>query len=572
MNDPVIIGDAVLYKGDCLEILPTLEAGSVDAVVTDSPYGLEFMGKKWDAPWEHGFSRHGFSDGAARRPGPQFSSSRNPVCRKCHKQKRGNKKCACQIPDFDDTERRLLNAMRLGAWHETWARECLRVLKPGGYLLAFGGSRTFHRLACAIEDAGWEIRDCVMWVYGSGFPKSLDVSKAIDKAMFTTRTLNPDFQAVRAWLRGKVKDKGLTYREIDAALGNENSHKASHYLDNSQPQLPTVEDWGIIKGLLQLDDADDLDRPPRLLVETFERKIVGYRTVRRGVAFSSDGPPELPITKPICEASARWQGWGTALKPAWEPIIVARKPLDGTVAANVQKHGTGGMNIDGCRVGTEPLSQHGRRDGENRAMSGRNYAEPAGRSWSGRWPANFVHDGSEEVVGLFPVAAGASGKASGPTRGKLGTQGRYGSATGENMGESAFYGDSGSAARFFYCAKASKEDRDEGLDGVGPGRDSDRVKDDGPGGANPRNRTNAPRRNHHPTVKPTALMRWLVRLVTPPGGVVLDPFMGSGSTGKACAKERFQFLGIELDADYFDIACRRIEDAMTGGPLLAEAE
>jgi site-specific DNA-methyltransferase (adenine-specific) len=266
----------------------------------------------------------------------------------------------------------------------------------------------------------------------------------------------------------------------------------------------------------------------------------------------------MDITAPTTEAAKQWQGWGTALKPAYEPIIVARKPLRGTVAGNVLEWGTGGINVDGCRIGTDVVSQHGRSDSTNRSMSGRNYAEGPGRSWTGRWPANFIHDGSEEVVGLFPETT--TGK---PTVGSQPT-------TGEVFGVYAQRstvggGDSGSAARFFYCAKASKRDRDEGLEGfalqAAGGMEGRR---DGSIGSVTMSR------NVHPTVKPTDLMRYLCRLVTPPGGVVLDPFMGSGSTGKAAILEGFRFIGIEREADYVKIARARIDAATP--PLLQAME
>ena len=297
-----------LHHGDCLEVLRSLPDCSVDSVVTDPPYGLSFMGKRWDY----------------------------------------------DVPSV-----------------EIWA-ECLRVLKPGGHLLAFAGTRTQHRMAVRIEDAGFEIRDMIAWVYGSGFPKSLDVSKAIDKN--------------NGHWRGKA--------------------------------------GGVVSG----NDA-----------------------------MSGGNYERTPKGEPITPEAKQWQGWGTALKPALEPITVARKPLIGTVAENVLQHGTGAINVDGGRVG-------------------------------GRWPANFIHDGSEEATDLL-----------------------------------------GASARFFYCAKASKADRGE---------------------------------NHHPTVKPTDLMRYLCRLVTPPSGIVLDPFMGSGSTGKAAMLEGFAFVGIEREAEYIDIAKARIQSAV----------
>ena len=371
-----------LFCGDALEVMPTLDACSVDAIVTDPPYGLSFMGKNWD---------------------------------------RG-------IPG------------------EAFWRETLRVSKPGAHLLAFGGTRTFHRLTCAIEDAGWEIRDCLMWVYGSGFPKSLDVSKAIDKA---------------AGVRREVVGK-----------------------DRSGPAV---------------------------------------------VAFARSAACEFDITAPATDAARQWQGWGTALKPAWEPIILAHKPLEGTVAQNVQKWGCGALNIDGCRVETGDTLSFGSRELGDGIKFGRCKPTTEGvQNPSGRWPANLIHEGSEEVVGMFPDGA----------------------------------------ARFFYCAKASKGDRDEGLGAMELTPVNERNQY-----ANPPDKrmdheqARNPAHNHHPTVKPTALMQYLCRLVTPPGGTVLDPFMGSGSTGRGAALEGFDFVGIDLDADYIEIARRRITEV---APLFVE--
>jgi site-specific DNA-methyltransferase (adenine-specific) len=284
-------------------------------------------------------------------------------------------------------------------------------LKPGGHLLAFAGTRTQHRMAVRIEDAGFEIRDMIAWVYGSGFPKSLDVSKAIDKAAGA------------------------------------------------------------------------------------EREVVGQRTTGIGTGEGSTpimGDGNRDITAPATPEAKQWQGWGTALKPALEPITVARKPLIGTVAENVLQHGTGAINVDGGRVETEDhIENHGRKpttNGWDPRMSGGQMQGQTEGQRLGRWPANFIHDGSEEATDLL-----------------------------------------GASARFFYCAKASKADRDE---------------------------------NHHPTVKPTDLMRYLCRLVTPPSGTVLDPFMGSGSTGKAAMLEGFAFVGIEREAEYIDIAKARIQSAV----------
>jgi DNA modification methylase len=334
-----------LMRGDALSKLQSLENASIDSIVTDPPYELGFMGKAWDASG-----------------------------------------IAYNI--------------------ELW-RECLRVLKPGGHLLAFGGTRTYHRMAVAIEDAGFEIRDSIQWVYGSGFPKSLDVSKAIGK---------------------------------------------------------------------------------------------------------------------------QWQGWGTALKPAHEPIVVARKALCGTVAANVLEHGTGAINIDGCRVEDDS-------------------------STAGRWPANFIHDGSEDVLALFPDTKGGTWNT---TKGA-----RHFNNDGEPTGYETSKTDNsvGSAARFFYCAKPNKKERNAGLEKLPTVRHSDRVANDLPGGDNPRNRTNKDKTNFHPTVKPLALMRYLVRLVTPPGGIVLDPFLGSGTTAAAAILEGFDWRGCEMTAEYYPIIAGRVKNA-----------
>lgn len=389
-----------LYNVDCREAMAGMAENSVDSVVTDPPYGLKFMGKAWD---------HGI-------PGVEF-------------------------------------------WQAT-----LRVMKPGAYMLAFGGTRTFHRLVCAIEDAGFEIRDTIMWVYGSGFPKSLDVAKAIDKES------GVEFDAVPA--------SGVGFMNAEGAGG-----------------------YNITKNQL----------------------------VRRGEST---------------DAAKQWQGWGTALKPSFEPIILVRKPLIWTVAQNVLQWGTGGLNIDGCRVGniveTWPASRSYAPGQMQPGHSGS--TQSTGAAPPGRWPANLIHDGSDEVLAAFPQAPGQQADVSttAPSEKMSNVYGKmsYGrgdepSANSDNEGAVGFKMkpgarrlDEGSAARFFYCAKASRKDRGEG--------------------------------NGHPTVKPTDLMRYLCRLVTPPGGVVLDPFMGSGSTGKAAMLEGFDFIGCDNDPESFATAERRI--------------
>jgi DNA modification methylase len=495
-----------LHLGDCLEVMPTLAADSVDSIVTDPPYGLSFMGKNWD---------HGV-------PGQSF-----------------------------------------------WA-EALRVAKPGAHLLAFGGTRTYHRLACAIEDAGWEIRDCVMWVYGSGFPKSLDVSKAIDKVNGNA-TAWQTFS--KAYARA-VSESPLTHSDIDKALGVKSSSCYWARLDH-RGGMPPRQHWEKVRDLLGLPDSFVA------LYDEAEREIVGEKssglsggtghTVGRFTDSRNDRGL-VDITAPATEAAKQWQGWGTALKPAYEPIIVARKPLEGTVATNVLKHGTGALNVDGCRVEGSPPSVP---QPVFNSPTGRTYGMKTGEGRNGemsqaagRWPANFIHDGSDEVVGLFPVTKERGNKSESISSGNRRQQDDYGlravsCGADKNHGNP---GESGSAARFFYCAKASKADRDEGLEGFALRSASECCEDREPGSAgldNPRagaGRTSGAR-NIHPTVKPTSLMRYLCRLVTPPNGIILDPFMGSGSTGKGAMLEGFRFIGIEREAEYLEIARARIDAA-----------
>jgi DNA modification methylase len=474
-----------IHHGDCREVMATLDADSVDAIVCDPPYGLSFMGKEWDSfkPGDIAMRRNPAMDavnaGASRQGGRQRSCS-----------------------DYQKRQRRDMLAFQEAM--ESVFLEALRVAKPGAHLLAFGGTRTYHRLACAIEDAGWEIRDCIMWCFGSGFPKSHDVSKAIDKAAGAER--KPELVPTKA---GNTKrDRGTTYATETHA---------------------------------------------------------GFRD----------------ISTPATDAARQWQGWGTALKPAYEPIIVARKPLVGTVAENVLTHGTGAINVDGCRVAAEGGSPAAaRREASVRTgnvstrpgtydrplqdrTSAERYTEPRPGEQLGRWPANLIHDGSEEVVGLFPQTKSGS-----LNRARITAEnGIYGNAPKERTGEYA--ADSGSAARFFYCAKASKADRDEGCEGLAA---KSRLEDVGNKFTTVDYREGKTRdvmaRNHHPTVKPTDLMRYLCRLVTPPGGIVLDPFTGSGSTGKAATLEGFRFIGIEREAEYVEIAKARIAAAAESVPPL----
>lgn len=396
-----------IHHGDCIEVMRGMADASVDSIVTDPPYELGFMGKSWD------------STGIA-----------NSV--------------------------------------EMW-REALRVLKPGGHLLAFSGTRTQHRMVCAIEDAGFEVRDQFGWAYGSGFPKS------------------------------------------------------------------------------------------------------------RNVAADMEG-----------EDAEQWEGWGTAVKPAWEPVCFARKPLAKglTVAANVLSHGTGAINISGCRIGTDEVLRAGAgnipcrhheqvpRGREGQESANARYAEAGGTDFAmspgprggdplGRWPANIIHDGSAEVLAAFPDAKGQQGDLASHGKTRQSPNGIFGGmrpALDHPMRIEA----ETSAARFFYCAKTTRTDRNEGCESL-PQKVGGMVSNTS--GQHLTRRDDdyeaKPLGNFHPTVKPTDLMAYLCRLVTPPGGTVLDPFMGSGSTGKACMREGFNFIGIDMTAEYIAIAKARIEYEQT---------
>ena len=411
-----------LHLGDNREVLRSMPSDSADSIVCDPPYELGFMGKRWD------------STGIA----------------------------------YDVT---------------LWM-ECLRVLKPGGHLLAFGGSRTYHRLAVAIEDAGFEIRDCIMWLYGSGFPKSHDVSKALDKQAGAERT-------------EVIGTRHRNVKPYDDDNGwNTNNTTGEHY-----------------------------------------------------------------YTAPATPLAQQWQGWGTALKPAHEPIVVARKPLQGTVADNVQAWGVGALNIDGCRVEYDGEPPKGSGSDNNliyghRAGNGGNTT-----STLGRWPANIILD--EEAAQMLDEQSGWSKSGAG-NRG-LRHSGRHGGiADGENLKEGTAsirgHSDSGGASRFFYVAKASKAEREAGLEGIE--QKLKKIYSDMGQGSTPQQTPSvaSPRANHHPTVKPIALMRYLVRMVTPRDGVVLDPFMGSGTTAMVAVQHGRDYLGCELNPAYEGLQAERLSN------------
>lgn len=426
------MSNITLLNGDCLVKLQELDDNSVDSIVTDPPYGIDFMGKKWDY-------------------------------------------------DVPST----------AIWEQ-----CLRVLKPGGYLLAFAGTRTQHRMAVRIEDAGFEIRDMIAWVYGSGFPKSHNVGKAVDAVIKTGKS---DSKALRQTRMGEKYE-------------------------------PT-----------------------------------GQEDYAKGRMFSSDMKNDN--TEQVIDND--WKGWGTALKPALEPITVARKPLEEkTVAKNVLKYGTGAINIDESRVPTdEPRKLLGNSDeSKSDSIFRLQSRTTVGSTNQGRFPANLIHDGSEEVTELFPYTKSGSltpdQQLKGGYAGKN-DNGIFGSAERGGLGN--YQSSEGSAARFFYVPKTTKKDRNDGLDkfkakatASSEFRPNHAEKAKQGEDGNPYGRW-TPEKNNHPTVKPTDLMRYLVTMVTPKGGTTLDPFMGSGSTGRGAKLGGFNFIGVELDPDYFEIAKARID-------------
>jgi DNA modification methylase len=544
-------GDVRLFLGDCIEVLAEMDAESVDAVVCDPPYGLEFMGKDWDAPWKSGdvianpADVGGFQDGKGGNP---FSRSRIRYGRgKVERAHEGTDKSH----PFRDGAPRIEYGIGGGAslafqqWVTQWATEALRVLKPGGHLLAFGGTRTFHRLTCGIEDAGFEVRDCLSWLYGSGFPKSLDVSKAIDKK----RDDHDDVLAVTAEIARLRDAVGMTNRDLDAVFGF--AGMAGHWTSvKSQPAIPTVEQWAALREML--------DPPAWVEAEVWRlngrkgepgeawksRPVTGQhdeaapaQTWKANYGLPHDLTAKDRRDIPATDAAREWQGWGTALKPAWEPCVVARKPLAGTVAENVQAHGTGALNVDGCRIphaSGADLAQHAagvaaiKARGGSMANSWANHSDLSGANdvqTGGRWPANVALD--EAAAAMLDAQSGERPGATSFSRPSEYAATSYKAPGGTPL--TAGYADTGGASRFYYTAKASRADRSTN-------------------GAN----------NTHPTVKPTDLMRWLVRLVTPPGGVVLDPFAGSGSTLVAARAEGFRAVGIEREQEYADIIAARL--------------
>lgn len=465
-----------VWHGDCLDVLRQLPDASVHAVVTDPPYGIAFMGKAWDQPGEFGSERR---DGS----GPNHQ--------------RGAADAALEAGTYDLSPTAMRNFQR---WVEAWAAECLRVLKPGGHLLAFGGSRTWHRLASGIEDAGFEVRDSIAWLHSQGMPKSLDVAKAVDRLDAAAERLERG-REFQAWLA-----EHMTAQRVDELTGT-----SMGYHLTTHPTQPAVATAAIF----------DLLRPHLPVVPEHIEQLVAERSVE-SKAFAQRPPADYASgvgmakswtdgrgwngkasrggTAVTAEAAA-WEGWGTNLKPAFEPIVVARKPFAGSVAANVVAHGVGGLNIGATRVGAEVrvnAAAANKPGGAALNMSAKGMPEDAEPTEViGRWSPNVLLDDGQAAE-LESAAAGAAEYF--PT--------------------------------FRYHPKAHAGER-------------------------PRHITDAGA-ILHPTVKPLELMRWLVRLVTPAGGTVLEPFAGSGTTLEACVREGFAVIGIERESDYLHLIDARL--------------
>ena len=561
----------MLYLGKSEKVLKYLDASSIDAIVCDPPYGLKFMGKKWDY----------------------------------------------NVPTV-----------------ELW-KEALRVLKPGGHLLSFGGARTYHRMVVNIEDAGFEIRDQIMWCFGSGFPKSHNIGKSVDKLQGNERealgrnpnsrensdksntlyesgtvgktdTITKGTSEWEGWgtalkpahepivlARKPISEKTiaknvLKYRtggiNIDGTrVGNEKISVNVDYKDNKQSK-----DWGTKKCITEKKEQgrfpanfihDGSDEVLELFPDT---KSQGHWSKTKTTGFGKFGNGKS-IYKGVGKKDKL--GGSTArffkeIKPDHEPIVLARKPIsEKTIAKNVLKHRTGGINIDGTRVEIDGKDD---RSAGNRTKTFGIHKEPvSGGEGSpgyvpnkkGRFPANFIHDGSEEVVELFPNTGKGNGNGVYNYSGKEYNNKDTSMFNGDKPQAPSNFNDSGSAARFFYCPKVSKKERNAGLEdfepksigakGNGLSRTCDICGASIIGGCKCENRTysNPIKKNNHPTVKPVALMRYLCRLITPKGGTVLDPFMGSGSTGVAAKLEGFKFIGIDSKKEYYDIAVARIKHA-----------
>lgn len=488
---------AFVFGAEALAALRGLPDASVDAIVTDPPYGL---------------------------------SNTNPT------------KVADTLTRWVTGEREYVPAGK-GFMGKPWDAfvpppalwdECYRVLKPGGHVLAFAGSRTHDLMTLSIRLAGFEIRDSVAWLYGSGFPKSLDVSKAIDKRRDWSLVgkLADAIRAARAETGLSLRQVGEAVKAASDGSHGEWYHRGGHMFFETGMSLPGRDEWAHLRSVLPIPAEFDA------VYKEAEREVIKERRAsdRRGdgtvVGLGHSG--DTSITAPATPEAEQWQGWGTALKPAFEPVVMARKPLEGTVAANVLAHGTGALNVDGCRIGggvPRPAREASGNDGAvyGAGLEGGRVTED---TTAGRWPANVVLDEDQAAELDAQTGTLTSGKMAAGTKPK-GVRNTYGqdAAAGYETARDT-PGDSGGASRFFYVAKAGKAERPRTEAGTA-----------------------------HPTVKPLKLMRWLVRMITPPGGLVLDPCAGSGTTGEAALLEGFPCILIEGEPDYLPLIDQRIDRA-----------
>lgn len=438
----------MIINAECLSHMKTMESNSISAIVTDPPYGLKFMGKEWD---------HGI-------PGVEF-----------------------------------------------W-KEALRISKPGTWMLAFGGTRTYHRLTCAIEDAGWEIRDCIMWMYGSGFPKSHNFGKSIDNHGGNPAMVKEIADALKK--ARESRKLSIKYCDDRFCRGTSNyswfeGRPAGVRLPPDEIFCRIINEWDELRYLFE-----KVKKRNREIIETQIRSNSPSGIVSCGRETEKI---ERNITLPFSDLAKEFDGYGTALKPAYEPIIMAMKPLDGTFAQNAEKYGLAGINIDECRVGTDDTRSKCSMTamGQNSGWNSHNNREVVGGSEFGRWPANIILD-EEASLEL------------------------------------------GDKARYFYCPKASSKERNEGLEGM-PLKDAGIKNDSGRGFSESDPMKIIQYKNHHPCVKPLALMEYLIKLIMPPSGILLDPFAGSGTTILAAKRLGVEAIGIELNEEYCEIARNRLD-------------
>jgi len=708
-----VYGDKMIIKGDCIEEMKKLEDNSVDAIVTDPPYLLEFMSKEWDKEKVNIDDKRfcswfvGFFDGEGNldihrqlRNGKEYFYCRAEITLRAddagvlymiqqrlggkvyHQEIKDNnpkarlefvakKECRMLVKIFEHYPLQAKKKMDFEIWkqalkitvdnhqhpkpelikplweklrsgrkfcgvvkdaeifdyskefHYLWATECLRVLKPGGFLLSFGGTRTYHRLACGIEDAGFEIRDCIQWLYGSGFPKSLNIGKQIDK--------RKDWQSLpRLQIKIKEARNKLEISQSECArrielIGEEESLGGGGFMwFETGMRMPTKEHYKKLKDILNLDSECDK------IFEEAEREIIREDIRIRGSdSWESDGKgmlgkgeQDFSITAPSTDLAKQWEGWGTALKPANEPIVVARKPLsEKNVALNVLKWGTGGINIDACRIGNETrkykagLTNNDRLNDDGWDKIGNPNMEVEAQ---GRFPANIIlectcdktEQGQEKISGGFgAMDIGMSDTGKGKTQNYDKTKskskeskfmihtnpncpcymldeqsGESKSTTDKSKhkdkeGKSWFTGnqiertqrgDKGGASRFFYCAKASKSERNYGME-INQEKNK-RPIGEAFGEGNAITDFTETKGNRHPTVKPIRLMEYLIKLVSREGATILDPFLGSGTTAIACQKLNRKWIGIEKEEEYIKIAKARIKPYLEQQTLFNDKE